>query len=243
MTPERRVRNEENGEKRGKRGCFPQDPSGRSPRRGSRGSDPTESPESADSIPTEENLRNFSLFPSILASRQETVPFPPVFGNLRFGLEGIWALFTRPQQIPSQDRKIWASAHPRFSFPAGFRQFRLRLRKKLGSFHLLPEISASQPGNSIPFPPGFWKFLPQCEIFFPFSSHFQPLEGPFQDLKICSFPCLFSIKKKKKIPPFLPVPSILGFATQKFGGFWSIFEQPFPIPNNSIPLFQQRRWN
>lgn len=104
-----------------------------------------------------------------------SVPFPPVFGNLRFGLEGIWALFTRPQQIPSQDRKIWASAHPRFSFPAGFRQFRLRLRKKLGSFHLLPEISASQPGNSIPFPPGFWKFLPQCEIFFPL---FLPFSAP-----------------------------------------------------------------
>lgn len=165
-----------NGGKGGKRGCFPQDPSGRSPRRGSQGSDPTESPESVDSIPTEEKFEEFfSVSINSGFKAGNSVPFPPVFGNLRFGLEGIWALFTRPQQIPSQDRKIWASAHPRFSFPAGFWQFRLRLRKNLGSFRLLPEISASQPGNSIPFLPGFWKFLPQCEIFFPL---FLPFSAP-----------------------------------------------------------------
>lgn len=145
---------------------------------------------------------------------------------------------------------LWASAHPRFSFPAGFRQFRLRLRKNLGFFRLLPEISASQPGNSIPFPPGFCKFLPQCEIFFPpFPPIFSPLRGPFRTSKFVLFPACFPFKKKKN--------SSLSARAQHFGlchtKIWGILvnfsaipappEQPFPIPNNSIPLFQQRRWN
>lgn len=139
---------------------------------------------------------------------------------------------------------LWASAHPRFSFPAGFRQFRLRLRKNLGFFRLLPEISASQPGNSIPFPPGFCKFLPQCEIFFPpFPPIFSPLRGPFRTSKFVLFPACFPLKKKKNFLPFCPCPAFWALPHKNLGDFGQFFSNSgstraaLPHPEQFHPPF------
>lgn len=125
---------------------------------------------------------------------------------------------------------LWASAHPRFSFPAGFWQFRLRLRKSLGSFCLLPEISASQPGNSVPFPPGFGNSYLNVKFFFPFLPIFSPLS-----FRTSTF-VLFPVFHKKKFLLFCPCPAFWALPHRNlgdFGQFSAILapsEQPFPIP-------------
>lgn len=128
---------------------------------------PSESPESADSIPTEENLRNFSLFPSILAPMEDIL----FLFHLFLVIQGLDL-----EEFSEITGKFWS-----FSSTLGFSPSRFF------TFHLFLEIQASTQekfgiflplATNLPlttwtfrsFSTWFWKFLPQCEIFCPFSA-------------------------------------------------------------------------
>lgn len=123
---------------------------------------------------------------------------------------------------------LWASAHPRFSFPAGFWQFRLRLRKSLGSFCLLPEISASQPGNSVPFPPGFGNSYLNVKFFFPFLPIFSPLS--FRTSTFVLFPVFH-----KKNSSFSARVQHFGLCRTEIWGILVNFQQFWLHPSSPSP--------